>query len=274
VPPGPEDDRRVFYATGAKGASHQFSRVEDAQLTGHATDEAPDGEINAGSAAWNPTLLEITVAGIFMAVTGFEPAKNPSIVWANSWFDLGFAFVVLGALVVPVGVVMHFRREVQPGSAPIAVNAAPEPPPFRLRHYTREASLAGGWVTSHFVGVTNPAGQPERRAHMSAESMNPYPLNRSVFGVQPGFPHAVPPESAGTATAGLVVGPGQEQSWFIGNTWIRPDGKISVYEFFSDTGADWELRPDERWRVSYRIACDGDPDVPFSIVIAAEEGRP
>ena len=63
VPPGPEDDRRVFYATGAKGVSHQFSRVEDAKLTGHATDEAPDGEINAGSPAWNPTLLEITVAG-------------------------------------------------------------------------------------------------------------------------------------------------------------------------------------------------------------------
>ena len=34
VPPGPEDDRRVFYATGAKGASHQHSRVEDAKLTG------------------------------------------------------------------------------------------------------------------------------------------------------------------------------------------------------------------------------------------------
>lgn len=63
VPPGPEDDRRVFYATGAKGASHQHSRVEDAKLTGHATAKAPDGEINGGSAAWNPTLLEITVAG-------------------------------------------------------------------------------------------------------------------------------------------------------------------------------------------------------------------
>ena len=63
VPPGPEDDRRVFYATGAKGASHQHSGVEDTKLTGHATAEAPDGEINGGSAAWNPTLLEITVAG-------------------------------------------------------------------------------------------------------------------------------------------------------------------------------------------------------------------
>jgi hypothetical protein len=63
VPPGPEGDRRVFYATGAKGASHQFSRVEDTKLTWHATDKVPDGEINGGANAWNPTLLEITVAG-------------------------------------------------------------------------------------------------------------------------------------------------------------------------------------------------------------------
>jgi RNaseH domain of pPIWI_RE len=63
VPPGPEDDRRVFYATGAKGASHQFSRVEGTKLTWHATDKVPDGEINGGASAWNPTLLEITVAG-------------------------------------------------------------------------------------------------------------------------------------------------------------------------------------------------------------------
>lgn len=59
VPPGPEDDRRVFYATGAKGVSHQHSGPDDAKLTGH----APDGEIDGGSPAWNPTLLEITVAG-------------------------------------------------------------------------------------------------------------------------------------------------------------------------------------------------------------------
>jgi len=59
VPPGPEDDRRVFYATGAKGVSHQHSSPDDAKLTGHETAEAPDG----GSPAWNPTLLEITIAG-------------------------------------------------------------------------------------------------------------------------------------------------------------------------------------------------------------------
>jgi hypothetical protein len=35
----------------------------------------------------------------------------------------------------------------------------------------------------------------------------------------------------------------------------------------------WILGPDERWRISYRITCDGVPDVPFSIVIEAEEGQ-
>jgi hypothetical protein len=53
----------VFYATAAKGASHQHSSPDDAKLTGHATAEAPGGEIDGGSPAWNPTLLEITVAG-------------------------------------------------------------------------------------------------------------------------------------------------------------------------------------------------------------------
>ena len=63
VPPGPEDDRRVFYATGAKGASHKHSSPRDAKLTMRESDEAQDGEIDGGTPAWNPTLLEITVAG-------------------------------------------------------------------------------------------------------------------------------------------------------------------------------------------------------------------
>jgi hypothetical protein len=171
-------------------------------------------------------------------------------------------------------VISDGRREfrVRPHGAAGSAPAKPEPPPFKLRHYTGEVPLAGGRVTSHFVGVANPAGQPERRAHVSVEGMNPYARNRSVFGVEPAFPHAVPPESGGDPAAGLVIRPGQEQSWFIGNTLIGGDGKISVYRFFSDTGASWELGPDERWRLSYRIACGGVPDVPFSIVIAAEEG--
>ena len=59
------------------------------------------------AALWTAGGALISVGGIFMTVTGFEPTKKPSIVWANSWFDLGFAFVVLGALVVAAGVVAH-----------------------------------------------------------------------------------------------------------------------------------------------------------------------
>lgn len=59
-----------------------------------------------------------------MAVTGLEPTKTPGTVWANSWFVLGFSFVMLGLVITGVGVVLHFRREVRPGSAPPAVDAA------------------------------------------------------------------------------------------------------------------------------------------------------
>jgi hypothetical protein len=64
------------------------------------------------------------VGGIFMTVTGLEPTKTPGTVWANSWFDLGFAFVILGLVATGVGVVLHFRKEVQPTSAPPAVDSA------------------------------------------------------------------------------------------------------------------------------------------------------
>ena len=80
------------------------------------------------AAFWAGGAAFIAGGGIFMAVTGFEPTKTPGTVWANSWFDLGFAFVILGLIVTGIGVVLHFRREVQPGSAPPAVNTAASPP--------------------------------------------------------------------------------------------------------------------------------------------------
>lgn len=60
-----------------------------------------------------------------MTVTGMEPTKTPGTVFANSWFDLGFAFVILGLLVTGIGVVLHFRREVQPRRA--RRRGAPQP---------------------------------------------------------------------------------------------------------------------------------------------------
>jgi hypothetical protein len=67
----------------------------------------------------------IAAGGIFMTVTGFEPAAKPTTVWANSWFDLGLAFVILGLAIATVGVVAHFRREVEGASAPAVVDAPP-----------------------------------------------------------------------------------------------------------------------------------------------------
>lgn len=73
------------------------------------------GAIWAGGAAL------IAAGGIFMTVTALEPTKKPATVWASSWFDLGFALVMLGLLITLVGVVLHFRKEAEPASAAPAV---------------------------------------------------------------------------------------------------------------------------------------------------------
>lgn len=73
------------------------------------------GAIWAGGAAL------IATGGIFMAVTGFEPTAKPRTIWANSWFDVGLALVILGLLITLVGVVFHFRKEAEPASAAPAV---------------------------------------------------------------------------------------------------------------------------------------------------------
>ena len=38
-------------------------------------------------------------------------------------------------------------------------------------------------------------------------------------------------------------------------------------------GLPWRLDPDEHWRLSYRIACDGMPDVKFSIMVNSPDGK-
>lgn len=80
------------------------------------------------AAFWAGGAALIAVGGIFMAVTGVEPTKTPGTVWANSWFDLGFAVVILGLLITGIGIALHFRKEVQPGSAQPAALTADKPP--------------------------------------------------------------------------------------------------------------------------------------------------
>lgn len=74
--------------------------------------------------------------------------------------------------------------------------------------------------------------------------------------------------------ARLVIEPGQEESWLLGNTGITSDGTINVWRFFNDLDAGWELGHGERWRLSYRIAWGGVPDMKFSVVMSVEDGKP
>jgi hypothetical protein len=217
----------------------------------------------------------IALAGTLASSAGHLHPANPLLIIAYVALTLMVCCFVAG--------VRKWRFPLAGGDGHASALTAPapaalEPPvvpllPFDLRYYARRSSLAGTLATSHYVGVTNLGGQPERRAHMTADRMDPYPRKKSAVGTDPLFPHTVPPKSGGTPDAGILIGPGQERSWLIGNTWTRPDGRISVYEFSSGTGADWELCPDECWRISYRIRCVGVPDQPFSIVIEAEEGQ-
>ena len=67
----------------------------------------------------------VTVGGIFMAVTAFEPSNPPPSVWANAWFDAGFAFVVIGLAVLAIGLFLHFR----PSTPAAGLPPASEPDP-------------------------------------------------------------------------------------------------------------------------------------------------
>lgn len=169
------------------------------------------------------------------------------------------------------------RRELEDAQrAAISAPTEPTASPFKLRLYSRPAPEYGGWITSHLIGVTSPTGQPERRARIYLVRMEPYPRNKTPYSPAPALPYTVPPESGGQAEAGLLIGPGQEESWLIGQTGTGDDGEMNVFKFAKGAGGrdlSWQLDPDERWRLSYRIACEGVPDVPFSIVIEAEEGK-
>ena len=55
--------------------------------------------------------VTVTVGGAFIAVTALEPNKTSRSVWANAWFDLGLAFVIVGLLLMLGGIYLHFRPE-------------------------------------------------------------------------------------------------------------------------------------------------------------------
>jgi hypothetical protein len=223
--------------------------------------------------------------GLFVLGLGVAAGITVPVVFhVSHWVT---AVIIMGAvvLVVAEGSYLEWkdadelRRQAQgelenARRGAISASTTPEPPPFELRLYTRTPPEYRGYATSYYVGVKNPPDQPERRARVSVEGMDPYPRQNPPYpNVRPAIPHDVPPASGAAATAGLVVRPGQEQSWFLGRIGIGTDRKIIVFKFFSHLDAGWELGPDESWRLSYRIESDGVPDRKFSIVLAAEDGE-
>jgi hypothetical protein len=63
APAGVGDDNRVFYGTAEKGGTHKDALRDDTKLTPHINEKSGKQVTNAGKNAWNPTLLEIIVAG-------------------------------------------------------------------------------------------------------------------------------------------------------------------------------------------------------------------
>ena len=82
-----------------------------------------------------------------------------------------------------------------------------KPPPFELHLSTRSVVTLGG-VTAHFIGVTNPAGQPERRARVYLDGMEERPRNIVAPHTQyePVIPYTLPPQGGGNRALRLRRG--------------------------------------------------------------------
>ena len=170
------------------------------------------------------------------------------------------------------------RREfpVRPHGAAESTPAKPGPPAFELRSYTGKPYENDDWLTSHFIGVKNPPGQPERRVRVIQVGMDPEPRHTPPYSPRPAFPYPVPPRGGGNSGPGVTIRSGQEESWFLGDTGTGGDEKMNVFGFNVTNGArlSWQLDPDESWRLSYRIACDGvAEEMEFSIVVDSQDGK-
>jgi hypothetical protein len=150
------------------------------------------------------------------------------------------------------------------------------PEPLQPRYHSRPMA-AQPWITEHCIGVFNPPGLKARRVRMYLAHMDPHPRNVLNPLYEPVIPYTVPPESGGDPSAGLTLGLGQEELWVIGYTGTGGDGIPAAGGFAPREhrwyGLPWHADPDERWRLSYEIVCDGRPDVEFSIVVSPQDGH-
>jgi hypothetical protein len=70
-----------------------------------------------------------TVGGAFILVTTPAPGGPPRPMWANAWFDIGFAGSIAGLVLAALGLYLIFRRQdrTRPGTRAVEPDPAPAP---------------------------------------------------------------------------------------------------------------------------------------------------
>jgi hypothetical protein len=173
------------------------------------------------------------------------------------------------------------RERITVSSKPPVLESPDEPSPLQPL-YDQSSTYhhpmgTQDWIIEHRVGVFNPLGQEARRVRMYLVRMEPKPRNVLAPQYEPVIPYTVRLQGGGDPSAGQTINPGQQELWIIGYTGTGSTGIMNAGGFAVPDqrwrGLPWRFDPDERWRLYYQIACDGRPDVEFSIVVTAEEGH-
>jgi hypothetical protein len=68
-----------------------------------------------------------TVGGAFITVTALEPGRPLRPIWANAWFDIGFACAIVGLVLAAFGLYLNFRRQARTPPAASATEPVPGP---------------------------------------------------------------------------------------------------------------------------------------------------
>jgi len=92
-----------------------------------------------------------TVGGAFVTVTALEPGRPLRPLWANAWFDIGFACAIIGLALAALGLYLNFRRQertppvagaTEPGPGPAGGRPGPVLPPLVVK-VLADSSFAG-----------------------------------------------------------------------------------------------------------------------------------
>lgn len=216
----------------------------------------------------------VAAGAAFMAVTAFEPSKTLQPVFANAWFDVGLAFVIVGLLVAAVGSYLNFFQR-KTTDARLRPRYGSSPP------YRRPNAQHGEYMTEHLIGISNPSGNPMAtgvRLVWAEVSPQPHLFNERF---SPAIPCAVPRDRGGDPGIGIDLPPGREELWVVISTWIGPDGVMAAGEFAPDYGTargrwgglPYKLAPGDRLRFVYKVLAENLPSVTFSLVMTVSGGQ-